>query len=168
MNYFTLFEIPVSLIINKEVVKAKFYELSRKYHPDFFSQENESEKDGALEMSALLNKAYKTLQNDDELLKYVLQLKGVLAEDEKYQLPADFLMEVMELNEFMVDAKSSADVNQMDQINNKVNQLEQEILEPVKPILESYNDASTTSQQLLVLKDYFFKKKYLKRILAAM
>jgi molecular chaperone HscB len=36
MNYFELYEIPVSLKPDQQLLRKKFYELSRKYHPDFY------------------------------------------------------------------------------------------------------------------------------------
>src|SRR5919199_5414174 len=109
MNYFELYDIPVSFLPDQKQLKQKFYELSRKYHPDFYTQENEFEQSEALELSSQVNKAYKTFQNRDETIKYVLQLKGLLEEEEKYNLPADFLMEMMDLNEQMMEAKMEDD-----------------------------------------------------------
>ena len=51
MNYFELYEIPIAFLIDPLALKKKYFELSRKYHPDFFSQENESEQAEALEKS---------------------------------------------------------------------------------------------------------------------
>ncbi|MEJ7676866.1 MAG: Fe-S protein assembly co-chaperone HscB [Segetibacter sp.] len=109
MNYFELYDIPVSFFPDQQQLKQKFYELSRKYHPDFFTQENESEQNQALQISSEVNKAYKVFQNRNETIKYVLQLKGMLEEEEKYQLPKDFLMEMMELNEQLTDARVEED-----------------------------------------------------------
>ena len=79
MNYFELFDIPVSLSVDKDSIKKKFYELSRKYHPDFYSQASEEEQGEVLQMSALLNKAFKVFSNQNETIKYTLQLKGLLS-----------------------------------------------------------------------------------------
>lgn len=156
MNYFELFEIPVSLRVDKDLLAKKYVALQKKYHPDFYTQESEYEKEEALEKSSLINKALKTLRNPDETIKYVLQLKGLLQEEEKYQLPPDFLMEVMELNEDL-DSSSRA----------QVEALEAEIFLPVKPIIDNFSEATTT-EALLKVKEYYYKKKYLQRILDRM
>ena len=101
MNYFEVFDIPVQLIIDKAALKKKFFELSRRYHPDYFIQQEPAAQQQALEQSALINKAFKTFTNRDETIKYVLELKGLLTENEKYDLPPEFLMEMMELNEIL-------------------------------------------------------------------
>jgi molecular chaperone HscB len=154
MNYFELFELPVSLNVDKSILPKKYFELQKKYHPDFFSQASEEEQSEVLEKSSDINKAFKTLQNTDATIKYVLQLKGLLEEDEKYQLPPAFLMEMMELNEELNENSFNA-----------IKAIEDDIYSEVKPIIELYNDAATNTTDLLKVKEYYFKKKYLKRIL---
>ena len=166
MNYFELFDIAISFSPDKAQLKLKFYELSRKYHPDFFTQENETEQAEALEKASLVNKGFKVLQNQDETIKYVLQLKGLLEEEEKYNLPPDFLMEMMELNEQLADAKMEGDSNAFEAINKLIADKEEEIYEPVKNNIENYKEGTTTNEELLQVKEYYFKKKYLNRILA--
>jgi len=65
MNYFELFDLPVQLKVDRHGLPSKFFELSRKYHPDFFVNGTEEEKASALELSAMLNKAFRTLQCQD-------------------------------------------------------------------------------------------------------
>ena len=168
MDYFEMFEIPVSLQVDSITLKQRFYLLSRKFHPDFFTNENEMEQEAALEMSSLLNKAYKTFQDPEETIKYVLQLKGLLEDDEKYQLPPQFLMEMMELNEQLADAKLEGNDAAINSSKQSISILEEEMYVPVKSIIEGYLDGITSTTDLLKVKEYYFKKKYLKRILATM
>jgi len=154
MNYFELFELPVAIQIEKTKLAQKFFELQKKYHPDFFANGTEHEQAEALEISSQLNKALKVLKNQDQTIKYVLQLKQLLEEEEKYQLSPAFLMEMMELNEEL-----SADSA------NQIEELETQLYSEVKPIIENYDDATATNADLLILKEYYYKKKYLQRIL---
>ena len=153
MNYFELFEIPVSLKVDKSQLAKKYFELQKRYHPDFFTQADEEGQAAALEKSSSINKALKLLQNQDETIKYVLELKGLLAADEKYQLPPDFLMEMMDLNENL-----SADSATF------INDIEAGLYDEVKDIIEHYND-NTSPEALQKVKAYYFKKKYVQRIL---
>ena len=162
MNYFELFEIPVQLKVDTASLSGKFFELSRKYHPDYFISEEEEVQADSLERSAQLNKAYKTFQNPDETIKYTLQLKSLLEEEEKYELPPSFLMEVLEINEQLMDAEDDATV--ATGIKSKIESLQSEIYEPVKEIVEHYREGVTTEKELLQVKEYYYKKKYLQRI----
>jgi molecular chaperone HscB len=158
MNYFELYDIPVSLQPDLQLVKQRFYELSRKYHPDFFSNAGDEEQAEALEKSSAVNKAWKVFNDPDQTIKYLLQLKGLLEEEEKYQLPADFLMEMMELNEQALEGDHPG-------TRQQVSAIQKEIYEPVKAIIEGYKEGATSKEELLQVKEYYFKKKYLNRIL---
>jgi molecular chaperone HscB len=154
MNYFELFDIPVSIKIDKSKLAQKYFELQKKYHPDFFANGTEYEQEQALDISSQLNKALKIFKNEDQTIKYVLQLKELLEEEEKYQLPPAFLMEMMELNEELSDDSAA-----------QIAAIENSLYTGVLPIIESYNDATTNTADLLKLKEYYYKKKYLQRIL---
>ena len=164
MNYFELFEMPVSLKVDTSQLPRKYFELQRKYHPDFFLNAGEEEQAEALEKSSLINKGFKIFQNNDETIRYVLQLKGLLEDEEKYELPPEFLMEMMELNEELMETGDSS----FEEMETKMVQLEKHLYDKVQNIIEYYNDNNTTEEQLLLVKDYYFKKKYLRRILERM
>lgn len=168
MNYFELYNIPVSLKVDAAPLKQQFYALSRKYHPDFFTAATEEEQADALEKSSMVNKAFKTFSNPDETIKYVLMQKGLLEEEEKYQLPNGFLMEMMELNENLMDAKLEGDQTALENQQSGIENLQMEIYEPIKQIVEHYQEGVTSKEELLQVKEYYYKKKYLNRILAGM
>ena len=164
MNYFELFEMPVSMIIEQQVLSKKYFELQRKYHPDFYTNATEWERDEMLEKSSLVNKAYKIFQVPDETIKYVLQQKNLLSEGEKYELAPDFLMEMMELNESLMEPEDS----ELEEMEVKIRQFENSLYDQVRIIIEGYDEGITTEAQLLQVKDYYYKKKYLQRILERM
>ncbi|MBK5272380.1 MAG: Fe-S protein assembly co-chaperone HscB [Bacteroidia bacterium] len=163
MNYFELFEIPVQLKVDTTPLSKKFFELSRKYHPDYFINEEAESQTEALEKSAMLNKAFKTFENPDETIKYVLQLKELLEEEEKYNMPPDFLMEVLEINEQLMDATDQSPEERLN-LQLTIDNLQSEIYAPVKETVEYYNETVATEKELLQVKEYYYKKKYLDRI----
>ena len=168
MTYFELFELPVSLKIGKAELSKKYFELQKKYHPDFFSNASAEEQAEMLEKSSLVNKAYKTFQNPDDTIKYVLLQKGLMEEEEKYQLPADFLMEMLDLNEQLAEAKMEEDEEKITSFKSQVSSLINHLYEPVKQIVEDYKEGVTAEKELLQIKEYYYKKKYLNRILAGL
>ena len=134
-----------------------YFELQKKYHPDFYTNDDDDAQEKALEKSSEINKALKVLKNRDTTIKYVLQLKGMIVEEEKYPLPPDFLMEVMELNENLSEDSVAA-----------IEVFEKNIYAEVSGLVENYNDETVTNNELLKLKEYYYKKKYLQRILERM
>ena len=161
MTYFELFDIPVQLKVNTANLSRRFFELSKQFHPDYFATGNKDVQEESLEKSALLNKAWKTFQSPDATIKYVLQEKGLMEEEEKYQLPPAFLMEVMEINEQLMDADDSSVKSGL---VSTIEELQNEIYGPVKEIVEHYQEGHTSEKELLQVKEYYYKKKYLDRI----
>ena len=165
MNYFELYGLPVLMKVDVAEIKQKFYQLSRQYHPDFHIQSDDDKQANMLEKSADVNKAYKVFQNPDDTIKYVLQLKNLIHEEEKYELDPDFLMEVMEINERLMELETGGDTEALDQTVLKTKELLTQIYNDVEPIVENYQEGVTTEKELLQVKSYYYKKKYLQRIL---
>jgi len=163
MNYFALFGLPIGFQVDTNKLRAAFMDIQRASHPDKFAQSNSFEQEEALERSALANKGFSLLSNKDQILPYVLELKGLITPDEKFALSPDFLMEMMELNEAWMDADDeTAKKNILEQIKA----IENEILEPIKSYLEMDHIDSIAQETMLQIKEYYYKKKYLDRILA--
>lgn len=98
-DYFTSFGLPRHLTIDLSVLEAKFYELSRAFHPDFFQQKTDAEKTISLGNSALLNTAYRTLKDPIRRAEYLVQLEAGSAKDIRTSPPADLFEEILELQE---------------------------------------------------------------------
>jgi molecular chaperone HscB len=163
MNYFALFGLPIGFQVDTNKLRAAFMEIQRASHPDKFAQSNSYEQDEALERSALANKGFSLLNNKEQILPYVLELKGIINTDEKYALSPTFLMEMMELNEGWMEADDEASKQG---ILDQIKAIQDEILEPIKEYLEMDQIDSITQETMLQIKEYYYKKKYLDRILA--
>ncbi len=160
MNYFDLFELPVTLLVDRSRLAQQYFALQKKYHPDFYTRATAEEQADVLEKSAMVNKAFRTFQQPDLTIRYVLELKGLLQEEEKYELPPDFLMDMMELNE----ALTEADAGSTAVLEAKLAGIAGELYAEVQGILENYTDGSTPAGDLQQVKAYYYKKKYLERI----
>ncbi len=164
MNFFQFYEIPVSFTLDEKVLKQKYYALSRQYHPDFHTHENEAEQEHILEMSTLNTRAYKTLSDFDERVKYILELKGLLKESEKQEIPNTFLMEMMDINESVMDLQMDFDLEKYKQTLSEVREMQNDLFAKVKPILETYNDATIAEEDLKKIKEFYLKKRYILRL----
>ena len=138
-------------------------EIQKETHPDKFAQSNAYEQEEALEKSALANSALTILNSTEKVLPYVLEISGHLTKEEKYELDPTFLMEMMELNEAWMDAD---DATQKQTVLDQINTLKNDIYGPIKAFLEADTLSSIPAEAMLQIKDYYYKKKYLDRILA--
>jgi len=80
LNYFELYNLPISFQIDNALVKKKFYELSKRYHPDFYVNESDEKQAEILELSTLNNKAYQVLSDPLKRIEYVLSLNSMLVD----------------------------------------------------------------------------------------
>lgn len=164
-NYFELYEMPVSFHPDTAAVKQKFYALSKQFHPDRFAQAEESTKAEALQKAAMNNEAFKILGDPDKTMAYILRINHLLEEEEKYNLPPEFLMEMMELNEAVSDYEDDAENTLFK------NQAEQELAaqldswsKEIAPLLSAFEKEGSGTDLLIKIKDFYFRKKYLLRI----
>ncbi|RYF47962.1 MAG: Fe-S protein assembly co-chaperone HscB [Cytophagaceae bacterium] len=80
MNYFELYELPITFNPDQSQVKKQFYALSKKYHPDFYINEPAEKQQEVLELSTQNNKAYNVLKDPQKRLQYILELNNLLPE----------------------------------------------------------------------------------------
>src|ERR1700744_6359589 len=110
MNYFEFYGLSESFTLDDAIVKKKFYQLSKEYHPDFYANEDDAKQQEILELSTLINKAYQTLLSPARRLEYILKLHDLISEGAKPQLPADFLMEMMDINERLMEVDDATEL----------------------------------------------------------
>ncbi|KAM3573672.1 hypothetical protein VYU27_004331 [Nannochloropsis oceanica] len=99
-SYFETFGLPKSYDLDPKELERAFFELQKTMHPDRYMQKSSTEQDFSRSNSTYVNVAYRTLKDPTLRAKYLLQLEGVRALDERSKTadPA-LLMEVMELRE---------------------------------------------------------------------
>ncbi len=106
LDYFTCFKLPRLLNIDEEELERTYYELSRTFHPDFYSTKDESEKTISLGNSAFLNAAYRTLKDPIQRVEYLVRLEAGAVKDIRSNPPADLFEEILELQEDMESFRS--------------------------------------------------------------
>lgn len=164
-NFFTFYNLPISFNINEQQLKKAFLKKSKQYHPDFYTQAEEEEKQLALQMSTVNNEAYKTLSNKDERVKYILTLEDVLVPGEKYQLPPSFLMEMMDINEQLMEFEmDKPQKEEWEQINDTINALNNTLMQAAEDQMRQYDTGNSNKTVLSKIKEFYYKKKYLLRI----
>jgi molecular chaperone HscB len=163
MNYFDFYGIPENFQLNEGIVKKKFYELSKLYHPDFYANEDEAKQQEILELSTLNNKAYQTLSNPAKRLEYILRLHELVSEGAKPQLPSDFLMEMMDINERIMEVD---DAHELGSITGEVLAIEGDMNEKLESLTVDYATLDDTAKEsrLNEIADIYFRQKYLLRI----
>ncbi|RYY37808.1 MAG: Fe-S protein assembly co-chaperone HscB [Sphingobacteriaceae bacterium] len=163
MNYFEFYNIPESFIIDEAGLKKQFYALSKQYHPDFYATEGDEKQQEILELSTLNNKAYQTLADPTKRLEYILKEHGLLEEGAKPQLPADFLMEMMDINERLMEVENG---DQLADISAEAAAIEGDIVQEISALTTDYPTLTDTAKEdrLNEIVNLYYRQKYLLRI----
>ena len=110
MNYFEVFGLERRLGVDVDALQRRFYELSRRHHPDFHQAAAPAEQAKALEASALVNAAYRTLRDPVARIDYLVRLEEGRdtreGADVKPRAPAALLAEMFEIQESLQEART--------------------------------------------------------------
>jgi len=110
VNHFEVFGLERRLGIDAEALQRRFYELSRRYHPDFHAGATPTEQAEALAASARLNAAYRTLRDPIARIDYLVRLEEGRETKEgatdKPKAPPELLAEMFEIQEALAEAKA--------------------------------------------------------------
>ncbi len=155
MNYFELFEIPVTPKVDVSDLHKRYLALQRASHPDYFTQADEQERMEMEHRTAQINQAMQVFRDPLKTLGYFLSVKGFNTEQESAALPPAFLMEMMELNEQVEEGDKEGVQRQIESLQiHWENEFEGCLGSPDKNMEK--------------LQRLFFQKKYLNRLLDRM
>ena len=157
-NFFDLYKINPAPIADNTYVAKKYIELQKANHPDFYTKESETDQEDIMVKSAAINEGYKIFKDKHKTIEYFLSQNKVIEPNEKYQLPPEFLMEMIDINEGVLE--DNGHKNTQKKVAEIISGLEQD----VAPILRK-NTADITAEDMQQLKAFYYKKKYVQRIL---
>ena len=106
MRFYEALGLEPKLAIDLEDLKKRFYQRSRQWHPDRFSRASAEEKQLALDMTAVLNDAFRTLRDPVARAEYFLRESGIEVSKEA---PPELLEEVFELNMALEELRGGDD-----------------------------------------------------------
>jgi molecular chaperone HscB len=161
-DYFAYFGITRQFFPDLGQLRKLFLKKSRAFHPDFYSLSSEEEKATAQKMSGLTNKAFAVLQDFDLRLVHLLELEGQLSGQEQHKLPLEFLLEMMDLNEALMELQLDEDEPKKLLLLQQIEKTAKDLLEQTLPIMQAYDRGEILD--LTPIKDYYYKQKYLQRL----
>ena len=103
MHYYEALGLEPKLGLDLDDLKQRFYDRSRQWHPDRFSRASPEDRQRALDMTATLNDAFRTLRATVSRAEYFLGESGVPASKEA---PPDLLEEAFEFNMALEELRS--------------------------------------------------------------
>lgn len=141
-DYFTCFGFPRRLTIDPGKLEAKFYELSRAFHPDFYQNKSETEQSISLGNAATLNSAYRTLRDPIQRAEYLLDLEAGSVKEIRNSPPADLFEEILELQDTLDEYRAA------DRTSDTGQQLRTQLQAEYVTLEQRKRDMETRLQQL--------------------
>ena len=105
-DYYRFLGLERRLSLDPADLQRRFYSLSRLVHPDRYLRSTANEQRFALEATALLNDAYRTLRDPVARAEYFLKEEGFDSGEQKSNnVPPEMLEEVFDLNEALEELR---------------------------------------------------------------
>jgi molecular chaperone HscB len=107
VDYFSALGVPRSPVVNETELAQRYYDLSRRLHPDLYQTGTAEEKEASLKNTALLNRAYRTLRDLVQRAQHWLELHGERLGKDNNRVPAELAVLVFEVQEKLAEARAA-------------------------------------------------------------
>lgn len=175
-DFFTVFGLERRLAIDVAALQRHFYELSRRWHPDFHQAAAPDEQARALEESARVNAAYRALRDPLARVEYLIRLEEGRETKEgaavKPTAPPALLAEMFEIQEALEEARAgvmddgtrASLIAQREALRARMAEMEARI---VGPLSEAWDAAGAGDRPaaLTALKDGLATRAYLRTVI---
>ena len=152
-NFFELFNIGISVDVNKLELDEKVKILQGQFHPDKYANGSDFEKRLALQISSHVNDGHKVLGDIILRIEYILKINNFNMDESKTINDIDFLQEQIEYSELAESLGENLDKEIIDVHLLKAKSLLKTTIENIKSSFES-NDYEAMWQDLSKLRFY--------------
>jgi molecular chaperone HscB len=151
---FDLFQLPTQFAQDAALIDSRWKDLQRQAHPDKFAAQGAAAQRVAMQWSVRINEAYQRLKNPLQRASYLCELHGApIQAENNTAMPADFLMQQMELREALEEASTEQN---LDEISLQAAKLMREQLSKVEHQLNSkdFQAAAQTVRALMFIEKF--------------
>ena len=156
-DFFELFSLDRRFSIDLVILRERFQELQKKFHPDNFASASEQDRRLSAQYASLINEAYSTLRDPALRGRYMLSLLGV-STDEEHDTSMDpgFLMQQIELREQLETAQSNLEA--LAKLADDVALEYSKRVEKIAEILDKQNNSELDNARHLVRELQFLNR----------
>jgi len=156
-TYFDVLGIERVYDVDRAELEKRYLDLSRQLHPDRFARASAKEKLASVAKTTELNDAYRVLKDDLKRAGYLLKLAGFDLGDDRTapKVDAMTLMQIMELNEELAEARAERDSARVSALAGRVRAAREEAWGVVEGALrEGGAEAMRRAAQAMMLMRY--------------
>lgn len=165
-NHFELFGLKPAFALDRVALERAYRDIQTEIHPDRFAQAGQAQQRLAMQWTARVNEAYQTLRQPFERARYLLELHGVHAMEEKNTaMPADFLLKQIEWREQLQQAMADKDYLALQRLESETLAEAERLERQLHVLLDEQRDYVAAAE---ALRKYRFIDKFLSDIGEAM
>lgn len=158
------------LTINEADLEKRFFDLSKKYHPDRFATKSPQEVQFSHEHSSAVNNAYRTLRNPISRAKYFVEKRFGSTEEKSAKVPmdmADLFFEVQDVLDTIREANGAPPDAAVKEVRDAESMLRSKIVELEKHLDSKFSefDAAPQDRVLESMKDILSERSYIRSFL---
>ncbi len=120
VDHFTLLGVRRKFKADADALEARFYELNRKLHPDFFMDAPVAARIRSLDATARINEAYQTLKDPIARVVYLVQLESGKLEENERRPPPELFEEIFEAQEAAAEFQCCADEEEAENLRERL------------------------------------------------
>lgn len=166
-DYFEVLGVQRRLALDEGEAQRRFYERSRQLHPDRFAGRSPQEQQQALDATALLNDAWRTLRDPIKRAEYVLSTEGLdVSEQRSKDVPPELLEEVFELNMALEELRGGDESVRPQLESSKLHFVElQNGIDAELARLGQQYDAGGGRETLTVIRGVLNRRRYIRNLI---
>ncbi len=137
LDPFAILGLQPGFSVDAQDLRKRLLRYSRLVHPDFFATAGAEEKRRAERASAILNAAHAILSDDTSRADHLVRMLGGPDETAQREMPKEFLMEVLEWNETLEEARTGSGIpaERLDALRSELETRRKEALDAVSKLL---------------------------------
>jgi len=146
-NHFELLGLPARYRVDDAALERAYRDLQNAVHPDRHAAAGDTDKRLALQASARVNEAYRTLRDPVARAEYLLELRGIDAASEvDTHLPVAFLTRQLERREEAEEASDAGDAQRLAALAGDVRDDAADVAIDVERALDANDDAQARAR----------------------
>ena len=173
LDYFRVLGVERNPALDESALSSRYYELSRRLHPDLYQTASAQEREASLHNSAIVNRAHRTLRDPGQRGVYWLELHGEKLGANNNRVPPQLASLVFAVQEQLEELRDARRAGQQAEVDNALNRLrtrlEEQWAQTQAALVQNFSrwqeDSSDTSALLAELKSVLSELAYLRTLL---
>ena len=130
-----------SFDLDAGALERSYREIQSQVHPDRFAHAGDAERRASLQWTTRVNEAFQILKNPVARAKHLLELHGVdVAFETNTAMPAEFLMQQMELREALEEATEKKNSRSLDRLRSDLRREEAALEKQIADAIDGRKD----------------------------